>query len=83
MKSALRTSAYSAFTFFGILCVLSVGYSAYTAIPNNKTSGNPVSSSEWNNMANDLSDHESRLVSLSGTVSSLQAAGGNAWNAVT
>ncbi|MFB0965655.1 MAG: hypothetical protein QMC36_08485 [Patescibacteria group bacterium] len=85
----LRRSVASGIVFSATVVLCSVAYAAYTAIPNNKVSGNHVSSSEWNAVANGLSDHESRIASLEGATNArkiLQVANAmknDTWSAVT
>lgn len=85
----LRKSVVSGIVFSITVAACSVTYAAYTAIANNKAPGNQLSSSEWNAMANDLADHETRISTLESAVSGrkiLQAANAmktDTWSAAT
>lgn len=85
----LRKSVVSGIVFSITVAACSVTYAAYTAIANNKAPGNQLSSSEWNAMANDLADHETRVSTLESAVSGrkiLQAANAmkaDTWSAAT
>ena len=73
-KSPVRSAALWAASFFGTLCVLSVGFAAYvgsypaTAVPSTGT----LSSTEWNKMVSLLQNLDNRgsTVSVNGTVAS-------------
>lgn len=74
--------------FFSTVAFLSVGYAAYTALSATKQPGDQISSSEWNTMAANLADHETRLSNLqtSAVGKVLQvgyAAKGDSWSAAT
>lgn len=74
--------------FFSTIAFLSVGYAAYSALSATKQPGDQISSSEWNTMATNLADHETRLANLqtSAVGKVLQvgyAAKGNSWSAAT
>lgn len=64
MKSTVRKSAYAAITFFGILCVLSVGYSAYTGL-STVSAGTPLSVAHWTQIKDNFDDVNSRLSNFS------------------
>lgn len=64
MESLLRKSAYAAFTFFGVLCVLSVGYSAYSGL-SPVTSGTPLTVGLWTQVKDNFDDVNSRLSNFS------------------
>lgn len=69
--SSLRKSIYSAFVFFGMLIVLSVGYAAYNL--SHELVNTPLTVGKWNAVIDAVNDADTRISTLSGIVSSLQS----------
>jgi hypothetical protein len=63
----LKKSVYSATAFFATLCVLSVGYGAYSALSNVNV-GDPLSKDAWNQMVGNLEDLNARWSRSGGNI---------------
>jgi hypothetical protein len=66
--SHFKKPILAAVVFSVTLGAISVGYAAFSAVANNKSQGMTLSSGEWNTMANDLTDLNSRWPYVSGGI---------------
>lgn len=75
--SQFKSPVLSAVAFFGTLCVLSVGYSAYVAsYPATASSGATLSSGEWNKMVSGLQTLDTKLSVFNITAGGMVGIGG-------
>lgn len=86
--SDLKKPVASAVAFFSTLALLSLAYAGWaTPVPNNVTTGQTLTKDMWNNMANEIADHDSKISTLtanSGKVLQVgYAAKANSWSATT
>lgn len=86
--SDLKKPVVSAVAFFATFTLLSLAYAGWaTPVPNNVTAGQTLTKDMWNNMANEIADHDTKIASLAtsgGKVLQVgYAAKADSWSALT
>ncbi|MFZ3232474.1 MAG: hypothetical protein WA194_02930 [Patescibacteria group bacterium] len=84
----LKKPIFSGAAFFATFALLSLAYAGWaTPVPNNVITGQTLTKDMWNNMANELADHDSKISTLTANSGKLLQVGyavkADTWSATT
>lgn len=84
----LKKPIFSGAAFFATFALLSLAYAGWaTPVPNNVITGQTLTKDMWNNMANELADHDSKISTLTANSGKVLQVGyvakADTWSATT